>query len=72
MVLTHDKDFGELAFARRLPAACRHRVAPNNRRFPGGRHLRAIIAIESRSEWAGQFAIVEDDRIRIRPLPLQP
>jgi hypothetical protein len=28
-----------------------------------------VAALESRVEWNGLFAIIEDDRIRTRPLP---
>lgn len=34
--------------------------------------LPKIEALESRSDWAGNFAVVTDDRIRIRPLPAVP
>jgi hypothetical protein len=30
---------------------------------------RILEVIESREEWAGHFAVVTEDQIRIRPLP---
>jgi hypothetical protein len=29
----------------------------------------AVAALESRTDWAGHFAVVEDHRIRMTPLP---
>jgi hypothetical protein len=29
-----------------------------------------VAALESRTDWAGHFAVVEDHRIRMTPLPL--
>lgn len=69
VVITHDKDFGELAFLSHLPAECGiilFRLARQDRERDNRRILEAF---ESRTDWAGHFAVVEDDRIRIRPLP---
>jgi predicted nuclease of predicted toxin-antitoxin system len=69
VVVTHDKDFGELAFRQRLPAQCGiilFRLSGGN---PDADNRRILDAIESRTDWAGQFAVVADDRIRMRPLP---
>lgn len=30
---------------------------------------RAVAVLLSRSDWAGQFAVVEETRVRLRPLP---
>lgn len=68
-MLTHDKDFGELAFRVGLPAECGVILL----RFAGDdpdMDLRRVFdAIESRTDWAGHFSVVSDDRIRMRPLP---
>jgi hypothetical protein len=29
----------------------------------------AVAALESRTDWTGHFAVVEDERIRMTPLP---
>jgi predicted nuclease of predicted toxin-antitoxin system len=52
IVVTFDKDFGELAFRFGLPAS-------------NGIVLLRLAPID----WAGHFVVVEQDRLRIRPLP---
>jgi predicted nuclease of predicted toxin-antitoxin system len=72
LVVTHDKDFGELAFRAGLPAECGVillRLAGDD---PDADNRRALLAMESRSDWAGHFSVVSDDRIRMRPLPAIP
>jgi predicted nuclease of predicted toxin-antitoxin system len=72
LVVTHDKDFGELAFRSQLPASCGivlFRLGGNN---PDSDNRRALDALESRTDWAGHFSVVTDDRIRMRPLPGAP
>jgi len=69
IVLTHDKDFGELAFRYGLPATGGIILLRLSGADPASDHRRAVEAIESRSDWPGHFAVVADDRIRIRPLP---
>jgi predicted nuclease of predicted toxin-antitoxin system len=69
LVITQDKDFGELAFRFQLPAQCGvilFRLAGSD---PDADAVRMLEVIESRSDWAGQFAVASEDRIRIRPLP---
>lgn len=69
IVITHDKDFGELAFRSRLPASCGvilFRLAGTDPQMDSQRILEAV---ESRGDWAGHFSVVTDDRIRMRPLP---
>lgn len=70
LVVTFDKDFGELAFRSRLPASSGiilFRISA-----PSSAHVAkvAVAAIESRSDWEGHFAAIEDDRIRMTPLPV--
>jgi predicted nuclease of predicted toxin-antitoxin system len=72
IVVTHDKDFGELAFRSRLPASCGvilFRLSGTN---PDADNRRIIDVIESRSDWIGHFSVVTEDRIRMRPLPKNP
>ena len=68
LVVTFDKDFGELAVRLRLSAAgvILLRLAGTN---PDADNARAVAAITSREDWSGHFAVVTDDRIRLRPLP---
>ena len=69
VLLSMDKDFGELAFRAGLPASSGivlfRIAAPSAARFAAV----AVSAIESRSDWAGHFAVIEDDRVRMTRLP---
>ena len=69
LIVTFDKDFGELAFRSKLPAACG--IVLFRISAPSAAHVArtAVAVLEGRSDWAGNFAVVEDHRIRIRPLP---
>jgi predicted nuclease of predicted toxin-antitoxin system len=72
IVVTHDKDFGELAFRSQLPAECGVillRLSGSDRDTDNARILEVL---ESRSDWAGHFSVVTDDRIRVRSLPSLP
>ena len=69
ILLTFDKDFGELAFRSNLPASCGvvlFRVtAPTSDSI-----ARVVIsAMQTDTEWTGNFSVVEANRIRVRPLP---
>ncbi len=69
LVVTHDKDFGELAFRLQLPAACGivlFRLSGTN---PDSDNQRVLTVLESRRDWTGHFSVVTDDRVRMRPLP---
>jgi predicted nuclease of predicted toxin-antitoxin system len=69
VVLTHDKDFGELAFRYGLPATCGVLLI---RLFGSGRQAdidQVLKVIDSRDDWAGYFSVVSRDRLRMRPLP---
>ena len=68
ILLTFDKDFGELARGPGLPASggiVLFRV-PTPRGKEPGRQLAALIA--SRKDWCGHFSIVEPGRVRMRTL----
>jgi predicted nuclease of predicted toxin-antitoxin system len=69
VVLTHDKDFGELAFRIGLPAECGVLLMRLAGTDPTADNKRALDAIESRTDWEGHFAVISVDRIRMRPLP---
>jgi len=69
LVVTHDKDFGTLAFRWGLPATSGvilFRLSGDN---PDADNQRILGALEGRTDWAGHFSVVTDDRIRVRPLP---
>jgi len=69
IVITHDKDFGELAFRSSLPAECGVILLRLEGDNPDADNERALQAIESRSDWTSHFSVVTADRIRMRPLP---
>ncbi len=56
IVVTFDKDFGIVLFRISAPSSAYVVRA-------------AVAALESRTDWAGHFAVVEDHRIRMTPLP---
>ena len=69
VVLTFDKDFGELAFRAGLPASCGIillRITPST---PDAVARLLVRTLQERADWAGHFSVIEDKRIRMRPLP---
>lgn len=69
IVVTQDKDFGELAVRCKLPASCGILLFRMNASHPNIDNPRMVAAILSRDDWTGCLAVIHDDRIRIRPLP---
>jgi predicted nuclease of predicted toxin-antitoxin system len=69
LVVTLDKDFGELAFRSGL-AASSGIVLLRIRASSASILTRiAIAALDSRSDWANHFSVIENDRIRMTRLP---
>ena len=69
ILVTFDKDFGELAFHAKLPATLGiilFRISPRSSEHIA---LVAIQALEGRSDWEGHFSVIEDQRILMTPLP---
>lgn len=68
LLLTFDKDFGELAKASALPRTCGVILlrVPMPRSSEVGQRLAALIAV--RDDWAGYFSVIEPGRVRMRPL----
>lgn len=69
ILITFDKDFGELAFRQQLPATSGiilFRLQPAS---PSHIATVAIKALESRTDWAGHFSVIEEMRVRMTPLP---
>jgi predicted nuclease of predicted toxin-antitoxin system len=68
ILLTFDKDFGELVRTATLPSSCGvilFRIpAPPPREI--GARMAAMIA--ARQDWAGHFSVIEPGRVRMRPL----
>jgi len=68
ILLTFDKDFGELARASTLPATCGVVLLriPMPNPVDVGRRLADLIS--ARDDWAGHFSVVEPGRVRMRSL----
>ncbi len=68
VLITFDKDFGELAFHHGLAPSCG--VILLRVSAPSAAHVGETVAdlLDSRSDWEGNFAVITDDRIRLRPL----
>jgi predicted nuclease of predicted toxin-antitoxin system len=69
VVVTCDTDFGDLAFRSGLPAQCGVVLIRLDWRDPEADNETIVTALGSREDWSGIFAVVERDRVRIRPLP---
>jgi predicted nuclease of predicted toxin-antitoxin system len=68
IVLTNDKDFGELAFRRRLPAACGVILLRLTGTNPESTNQRILEALDARADWAGHFALITNRQIKLRPI----
>jgi len=69
ILLTFDKDFGELAFRKKLPALYGIILFRIPTPSPAEVTRMIVAAVESRDDWVGHFAVVEEQRIRMRALP---
>jgi predicted nuclease of predicted toxin-antitoxin system len=72
LVVTFDKDFGELAFHTGLPAECGVILFRVGVQSPEYVRDHVLEILRSTSDWQGRFAVAEPDRIRMRPLPGAP
>lgn len=69
VLVTFDKDFGELAFRSRLPASCGVVLFRISQRGRAQDTQRVVDTLQSRDDWSGAFWTVTDLRLRRRPLP---
>jgi len=69
ILVTFDKDFGELAFRWKLPVSAGIILFRITAKSPEGLVRKVVDAIESRMDWPGNFAVIEESRIRMRSLP---
>lgn len=69
VLLTFDKDFGELAFHSQLPLTTG--IILFRVKSPSSTHLAKMVVsvLNSRDDWVGNFAVIESFRMRFRPLP---
>jgi predicted nuclease of predicted toxin-antitoxin system len=68
VLLTFDKDFGELVLKRGLAASNGVVLFRLPMAKPTELTQRVVSALASRNDWPGHFSVVEEDRIRMRPL----
>ena len=68
VLVTADKDFGELAVRWGLPAESGV-ILLRARGSAATRTAALATAVQVRDDWASRFAVVENDRIRMTPLP---
>jgi predicted nuclease of predicted toxin-antitoxin system len=68
VLVTFDKDFGELAFRGRLPPTCGVVLLrlPMSSVKDAGSRIAALIS--ARQDWPGHFSVIEPGRIRMRRL----
>jgi predicted nuclease of predicted toxin-antitoxin system len=69
LLVTFDKDFGELAYRSELPASCGIILFRLPMRSPDYIAQTVVKAVDSRQDWKGYFSVVEIDTVRMRPLP---
>ncbi len=71
ILLTFDKDFGELAFRSRLPASVG--IILFRIRVPSASVVAEKVAkvISLRDDWYGHFTVIEEDKIRMRDLTVR-
>jgi len=69
ILLTFDKDFGELAVRSGLLKPCGVVLFRLRGASPAIDNARALAALASRGDWAGHFAVVTDAAIRMRRMP---
>jgi Domain of unknown function (DUF5615) len=69
ILLTFDKDFGELAYRAGLPATCG--VVLFRMPMPAARSVGRDLTLRmaERDDWAGHFSVIEPGRVRMRTLP---
>jgi hypothetical protein len=69
VLLTFDKDFGELAWRSGLPAGSGVVLVRLPLPGPAGAVNLIVDALIARDDWAGHLSVIEPGRIRMRALP---
>ena len=69
VLVTFDKDFGEMAFRLKLLASSGVILFRITAPSPQNVVQKVLAALASRTDWFGHFSVVEDSRIRMRMLP---
>jgi predicted nuclease of predicted toxin-antitoxin system len=68
LIVTFDKDFGELAFRDRLPSS--RGVVLVRTALSSPEHIARLVstAIAGRDDWEGHFSVIGDGEVRMTPL----
>lgn len=69
LLVTFDKDFGELVYRRGRSASCGIVLFRITTKSPADATRRIVALLESRDDWAGAFSVIDENGIRIRSLP---
>lgn len=69
LLITFDKDFGELAFNRGGDASCGVVLFRIPTLDPQTTAHAVVTVLDSRTDWMGHFAVVEPGRVRLSLLP---
>jgi predicted nuclease of predicted toxin-antitoxin system len=72
VLLTLDKDFGDLVFRGGFALPPGIVLFRMNTESPSEFAIMAMDALRSNHEWKGFFSVVTQDRIRMRPFPKRP
>jgi predicted nuclease of predicted toxin-antitoxin system len=69
ILITFDKDFGELAFRFGLPSSCG--IVLFRISMPSAKHIAQVATtiFSLPRDWKGYFSVIENDRIRMTELP---
>jgi predicted nuclease of predicted toxin-antitoxin system len=68
VLLTFDKDFGELVYRRGREASCGVVLFRIPMASPEAVRDRVLAVISARDDWQNVFSVVDERRIRMRPL----
>jgi hypothetical protein len=71
ILLTFDKDFGELAARQALPPDAGIILLRVQPRRPGSEGSNPASIIAARDDWGGHFSVIEAGRVRMRTLPFR-
>jgi predicted nuclease of predicted toxin-antitoxin system len=69
IILTYDKDFGELVMKDNLCPPAGIILLRLSLKNPAGVSEYIVDILKSRTDWEGCFSVIEEKRIRMRPLP---
>lgn len=69
LLVTFDKDFGELVYRQGRDASCGVVLFRITTRSSGDATRRVVAILQSRDDWVGCFSVIDEHGIRIRSLP---